>query len=209
MLYMDYTNARGYCFNSTLSNLNLRLWPQWSAAHHWSLRRAKVGCWTQEGFHVCPLFLRGDFQNSQARRPTFTCSHKSHNIWGPGPTRLVGTFAFGVTGTGTASGCYVLLAMLCGFSVLCVVVAVGFMLAVPGRFASILTHYTKTKMKYTLRHTLRDFPREGPQCAPKASSLMIFGVQSPWNYQLDRLWKKNIMFFTLELFWTHIGLQGD
>lgn len=36
----------------------------------------------------------------------------------------------------------------CGFSVLCVVVAVGFMmLAVPGKFASILTHYTKNKMK--------------------------------------------------------------
>ena len=58
-----------------LSGLNLRLWPQWSAAHHWSLRRAKVGCRTQEGFHVCPLFLRGDFQNSQARRPTFTCKN--------------------------------------------------------------------------------------------------------------------------------------
>ena len=44
-----------------------------------------------------------------------------------------------------------------------------------------------------MRHTLWDFPREGPQCAqmiPKARSLMIFGVQSPWNYQLDRLWKK-------------------
>ena len=98
------------------------------------------------GFHIFfPLFLRGDFQNGQARLPIFTCSHKSHKSWGPGPTRLVGTFAFGVTGTGTASGCYVLLAMLCGFSVLCVVVAVGFMLAVPGKFASILTHYTLKK----------------------------------------------------------------